>query len=89
MTKDEQVVLDVLEHSAKQWDATDPVQAQSFRDAAKVLTDAANRSAPPVAAPPFPPATPPSAEPVRSNDPADAPMISTPTNPDLETPVNG
>jgi hypothetical protein len=42
MTQDEQVVIDVLEHNAQQWDATDPNQAQTFRDAIALLTRAAN-----------------------------------------------
>jgi len=90
MTKDEQVVIDVLEHNAQQWDATDPLQAQSFRDAARVLTQLASGADLATAVGPqdTPAATPLSADPVLvpdltvppvstpvSHDPADAPAL--------------
>jgi hypothetical protein len=97
MTKDEQVVLDVLEHNAKQWDATDPTQAQTFRDAARVLKDVTEgRLVTVSAAPAVDPATvlvpdhTPAA--TTSTDPADAPAppsVHTPTDYDAETPAHG
>ena len=98
MTKDEQVVIDVLEHNAKQWDATDPVQAQSFRDAARLLAQlAAGADLATARGPEDTPTPEPFSEdpvlafvpaPPVSTDPADAPVIP-PTNPDTETPANG
>jgi hypothetical protein len=79
MTNDEQVVIDVLEHHAKTWDATDPQQAQTFRDAIAVLT------APQTSGVLLPEATPP-ADPL-SVDPAV--LVHHPVNPDAETPTNG
>jgi len=92
MTKDEQVVLAVLEHNAQQWDATDPVQAQSFRDAARVLKDVTEGRLAPVVAPPVAdPAhvlvTDHTPEPVTSTDPTDAPLVHTPADADAETSV--
>jgi len=79
MTKDEQVVIDVLEHNAKQWDATDPRQAQTFRDAISVLT------APQPSGVLLPDSTPAAA--TLSADPAV--MVHHPTNVDAETPAHG
>ncbi len=96
MTKDEQIVIDVLEHHAQTWDATDPQQAQSFRDAAQLLRQMA--MSPPVVqmadpATVFLPEHSPAPAPLVP-DPADAPplvqgSVHTPTDPDAETPVNG
>jgi hypothetical protein len=98
MTKDEQVVLDVLEHNAKQWDASDPTQAQTFRDAARVLMDVTDGrlvttvTPPAVVGPAAVILTDHTPAPVTSTDPADAPappLVHTPSDYDAETPANG
>ncbi len=96
MTRDEQVVIDVLQHHAQTWDATDPQQAETFRDAARVLTAFCEGQI--AAGPPDSLPTTPSAQDVTDPDetPAAASLtpetvsdasVHTPTDPDAEIPV--